>query len=206
MKQTISRLISMTKKFIILRTLITTTIFCAILSCSKNDSSKKEKFQNIISQKEYNPVLMSFIFQPSLKENTEIVIDFQNKKFIFRNIYEYIAEQPPSPSKNDKINNNITPNKPLKPFIADLNQEEINTLKKIINSLSNSDYKGIEDTYIDGTSYNFMISFGNNFKNGFIANKKTKNQQILISNILHILENKNKFEENENIINYYLHH
>lgn len=179
------------------------TLVGFVQSCHKNESLKIIVDKNLENKYLGNPTILSFVFQPSLEENSEITIDFTNSKLIFRNVYEFIEEPPPPPSKNG-VNKPFTdPRKPLKPFVADLSLNEIENLKKIINALKDEDYKRIEGTYIDGMSCNFMIYDGKNVKNGFIASDKTQNQADLQKSVLNLLLEKNKFQENVKVINYY---
>lgn len=179
------------------------TFFCFVQSCDKNESSKIIVDKNHETKSLGNPIILLFLFQPSLEENSEITIDFTNNKLIFRNIYEYLEEPPPPPSKNGISKTAVVPTKPLQPFVADLSLNEIENLKKIINALKDEDYKRKEGTYIDGMSCNFMIYDGKNVKNGFIARYKTPHQADLQKSVLNLLLEKNKFQENVKVINYY---
>lgn len=158
---------------------------------SKNPTIKNPKISN-------QPQFLVFIFQPSLKPNTEVVIDFNNKNLVFRSIYDDLPEPPPPPSYNQKVQeNDISEERRIKPFLAELNQTDIDRFTDIIQSFSDKDYKRIEDNYVDGTSYNFLISYSDkNFRNGFIGDSKTEKQSQLISLILQILNAKNPYDEN----------
>ena len=151
-----------------------------------------------------NPELLVFQFQPSLKENTEVIINFEKKYLVFRNIYPFLPEPPPPPRKNGINEPFIEANKPLQSYSVKLQDEDLRDLKIIIRKISKKDLERIEGNYIDGTSYNFSILFSNrNLENGFIAQEKTKNQKELVVGILNILQKTNPFKENESIISYY---
>lgn len=159
-------------------------------------SSKSQKIQNI------NPEIFIFHFQPSLKENTEVIINFEKKYLVFKTMYPFIPEPPPSrddakePFENSK--------KPLQNYFTDLEGDDLKHLKSLIKSLSTSDYKRIEDNYIDGISYNFSILFSDkSLKNAFVAHDKTENQEKIILEVLRLLEKTNKHEENFEILVYY---
>lgn len=150
------------------------------------------------------PELLIFQFQPSLKENTEVIINFEKKHLIFRTIYPFLPEPPPPPRKDGTNEPFIETNKHLRSYSLKLQDEDLNDLKMIIRKISKKDLERIEGKYIDGTSYNFSILFSNkNLENGFIAQEKTKNQKELVLEILNILEKTNPFEENKSIISYY---
>ncbi len=167
------------------------------------EMKRREIWNNRINEKK--PILFSIIFQPSLKENCEVIIDFEKKYLIFKNIYLHIPEPLPPPNKNGDtaINYNVR-QQPIKPFFTTLNDNDIKEVKMILSRLNESDYRRFEDLQIDGTSYNFSILFSDNqFKNGFIASEKTENQANLISKILELLNSKNSYEENKQILQYY---
>lgn len=179
------------------------TIVCLLQSCTKNDLPKHTEIREVKAENGNQTKLMSFLFQPALKENSEVIIDFSTRQLIFRNIYEFIEEPPPPPSKNGITKPFYDPRKPLIPFVADLSLNDIENLNKLINILKNDDYKRIEGKYIDGMGCNFMIYDGKNVKNGLIARDKTENQAELQKYMLTLLLEKNKFQENVSVINYY---
>ena len=183
------------KKFLILILLI-------ILSCDEN---KKIVKSSIETDKVKNIELLTFMFQPSLKENTEVVLNFDKKYLTFKNIYPNIQEPSPPPNVNGKSSKReYVLRKPIHPFVTNLTNEEMLPIKLAVNDLSTVDYQMTEGTEIDGTSYGFSILFSDrNFKVGFIANQKTEKQRKLVEVILNLLKNKNTFPENEIVLEYY---
>lgn len=164
-------------------------------------SSKSQKFQEI------RPEILIFHFQPSLNENAEVVINFEKKYLVFRTMHSFIPEPPPSPGKDGTIESFKDQKKSIKPYFADLTDEDLVYLKSLIKSLSTKDFKRIEDVYLDGTSYNFGILFSNKtLKNGFIAQDKTENQEKIILEILRLLHKTNLHENNLEILQYYSRH
>jgi len=161
--------------------------------------------ENIDKKKATSLELLVFQFQPSLEENTEVIINFEKKYLIFRSVYSYFPEPPPPPSMRQKdIEEFIDKRKPIKPYFVNLSNKELKYLENILNLLSDKDYKRIESPNIDGTSYNFSTFYSNkNLKNGFIAQDKTENQRKLVLEILNILQKTNTFEENKSLISYY---
>jgi hypothetical protein len=168
------------------------------------DSKLENKSQAIGKTISVNPELLIFHFQPSLKENTEVVINFEKKYIVFRPMYPFFPEPPTPPGKDGKTDVFSSQRKPIKSYLANLRDEDLKYFRILITSLSTSDYKRIEDVYIDGTSYNFSILFSNKIlKNGFIAQDKTKNQEEIIIEILKLLHKTNRQEENLEILKYY---
>ena len=154
-----------------------------------------------------NPEMLTFIIQPSLNENVEVIINFEKNYLFFRNIYPFSPEPPPPTKKDGTHEEFVETRKSLKPYFAKLQNEDLRDLKMIIDKISAKDFERIEGTYIDGTSYNFSILYsGNNLKNGFIANEKTENQKELVLEILNLLQKTNTFEENQSILSYYFKH
>ncbi|MBW8359892.1 MAG: hypothetical protein K0M63_08855 [Weeksellaceae bacterium] len=151
------------------------------------------------------PELFTFVFQPALSHNTEVIISFEKKYLLFRNIYPFNPEPPPPPRKDGKSTAELTDKeKAIQPYAVVLKDAELETLREIINKLSEKDFRRIEGTYIDGTSCNFSILYnGKHFRNGFIAGDMTYNQRLLYSEILKLLYTTNKFEENLPILKYY---
>lgn len=188
-------------KFLGIGMIVIVTSACLIQSCTKNDIPKHTEIKELKSENGNQTKIMTFLFQPALGQNSEVIIDFSTRQFIFRNIYEFIEEPPPSQYGVTKPF--YDPRKPLVSFVADLSLNEIENLNKLINVLKNEDYKRIEGNYTDGMACNFMIYDGKNVKNGFIAGDKTKNQAELQKYILNLLLEKNKFQENISVINYY---
>jgi len=162
-----------------------------------NEKIKAERWnqQNSRNLTDKNPELLTFIFQPALNHNTEVVLNFEKNYLTFKNIYPFNPEPPPPPKMNGEIIN-YSVEKPLRPFFVTLTSEEKTVIKNIVNKLSETDYNGIAGPYIDGTSYNFSIVFGRKFKVGYISSEKTLNQSILIEEILNLLDKKNQYEEN----------
>ena len=176
-------------------------IFLFLISCKKNDRKEieKNKIETWNKRIQSKPQFLSFIFQPSLNENVEVNINFEKRYLTFKTIYPFISV--PEPTKSREKNIEI---KPSKPYYSELNEKQLKELTKILSEFKIEDYKPIEGTYIDGISYNFSILNSNKlFKVGNIANDATENQQKLILQILKLIENTNKFEENKTIINYY---
>ncbi|WP_312076620.1 hypothetical protein [Chryseobacterium sp.] len=142
-----------------------------------------------------------------VRGSTEVVINFEKKNLIFRAMYPFIPEPPPPPTKAGKTKPFTNPRKLVKPYFANLADEDLKYFKSLIKSLSTSDYKMIEDVYIDGTSYNFGILFSNKIsKNGFIAPYKTENQEKIILEILRLMHKTNPHEDNLEILQYYSRH
>ncbi|UOE37020.1 hypothetical protein [Chryseobacterium oryzae] len=175
-----------------------------IISCEKNDKKEIENKQieiwnNRISAK---PQILSFIFQPALNENCEIIIDINRKNLIFRSIYpERIIE--PKPNNENEINEYNNPANP-KSYVSKLDENQIKILNIAINKLEKKDFNRIEKTYVDGISYNFSIIYSDNtIKNGNIAGKKTTNQNEFVDMLLSLISETNKYPENTKIINYY---
>lgn len=170
----------------------------------KKNNQSKIISENLTKKKTEIPELLVFHFQPSLKENTEVIINFEKKYFVFRTIYPDIQEPPPPPRKGGNNEQFIETNKHLQSYSVKLQDEDLKDLKMIISKISKKDLERMESSYIDGTSYNFSILFSNkNLENGFIAQEKTENQKELVLEILNILEKANPFEENKSIISYY---
>lgn len=187
------------KKFLFLILLI-------IFSCNEKDKIVENKTENLSfeNSKENNPELLTFMFQPSLKENTEVILNFDKKYLTFRDIYPFIQEPPPPPNLKGESNSQYVFRKPIHPFVVNLTNEELSPIKSALSNLSNIDYQRIEGTEIDGTSYAFSILFSNqDFKVGFIANLKSDEQRKLINEILNLIKKKNNFSENEVILDYY---
>lgn len=157
--------------------------------------------------KEIKPELLIFHFQPSLKENSEVVINFEKKYLVFKAMFPFIPEPPPPPREDGTVEPFTSSRMPLKAYRADLSEDDLMYFKSLIKSLSTSDYKGIENTYIDGTSYQFSILFSDKgLKNGFIAQDKTENQQKIILEILRLLHKTNPHQDNLEILQYYSRH
>lgn len=164
-------------------------------------SGKRQEIQEI------KPELLIFHFQPALKENTEVIINFEKKYLVFRTMNPFFPEPPPPPTKDGKIEPFTNPRKPVKPYLANLTDEDLKYFKSLTTSLSPTDYNRIEDVYLDGTSYNFGILFSDKtLKNGFIAQKKTENQEKIILEILKLLHKTNPHEDNLEILQYYSRH
>lgn len=166
------------------------------------DSKLEDKSQAIDNNAPINPELLVFHFQPSLKENTEVVINFEKKYLVFKSMYPYSPEPPRSTRKD--YEEFIDKRKPIKPYSINLSDKELNYLKNLINSLSDKDFQRIEKSYVDGISYNFSILFSDKvLKNGFIAQNKTENQEKIIVEILRLLHKTNRYTENLEIFKYY---
>lgn len=163
---------------------------------------EEQKRQNPFKLTDKNPELLTFIFQPSLKPNTEVIINFEKNYMTFKNIYAFNPEPPPPPKMNEEISN-YSVEKPIRPYFATITNEEKTVIKNIVNKLSETDYNEIEGTYTDGTSYHFNIVFGKQLKVGYISDDKTVNQRNLIEEILNLVIKKNQYEENFPILSYY---
>ncbi|MCU7619218.1 hypothetical protein NZ698_18725 [Chryseobacterium sp. PBS4-4] len=193
-------------KKIYLRLIFLTIIVAAFIMHDLKLRDQSHSIGNDVDMKVVmSPELLVFQFQPSLNENTEVIISFEKKYLIFRSIYSYFPEPPPPPSMKRNDNEEfIDRRKPVKPYYANLSNEEVKYLENILNILSDRDYKRLESPNIDGMSYNFSTLYSNkNLKNGFIAQDKTDNQRKLVLEILNILQKTNNFEENKSLISYY---
>ncbi len=181
--------------------ILTLSIFLLLtnISCARKEE-KAIKLQQIETWNERTqpkPKLLTFIFQPSLNENSEIVIDFEKKYFTFKTIYPF--QQEPKPRGE-----NFVEEKPPKPYYSTLSKTQLDELAKILTELKDVDFQKIEGTYTDGISYNFSIlTSDNNFKVGYIADDTTENQKKLVEEVLNLLEETNKFPENYPAIGYY---
>ncbi|MCX8531942.1 hypothetical protein [Chryseobacterium luquanense] len=167
-----------------------------------SDKSQQINSNVVLNKKSY-PELLVFHFQPSLKENTEVIINFDKKYLIFKSMYPHSAEPPP-PMRRKDYEKFIDKRKPLKPYFTNLSDKELKNLNILINSFFDEDYQRIEELNIDGISYNFSILFSNkDLKNGFISNDKTENQEKLVKEIISLLHKTNKYEENKPTLQYY---
>lgn len=192
------------KKIYFLLILLAIIVIGFIFYDLKQDNQSKIISENPTKKKTEIPELLIFQFQPTLKENTEVMINFEKKHLIFRTIYPFLPEPPPPPRKDGTNKPFIESNKPLQSYSIKLQDEDLKDLKMIIRKILEKDFERIDGNYIDGTSYNFSILFSNNnLENGFIAQEKTENQKKLVLEILNILEKSNPFEENKSIISYY---
>lgn len=172
-----------------------------LMLCNCKNIGKEEKVK---VEDKNNIELFNFIFQPSLNENTELIINFNKKYLSFKSIYPISPEPEPYIDINGEINN-LPIQKPLKPFLIILNKDELNKLESILNNLKEDDFHAIESLNIDGISYNFSITKSNNdFKVGYIKAENSKLQRELVSEISRLLSTNNPFKENEKIISYYL--
>ncbi len=182
-------------------------IFGGFIIYDLNSNKKFETSYKTNGSQEIKPELLIFHFQPALKENTEVMINFEKKYLIFRPIHPFFPEPPPPPRKDGKTEPLKNQRKPVKPYLANLTDEDLKYFKSLTTSLSPTDYNRIEDVYIDGTSYNFGILFSDKtFKNGFIEQKKTENQERIILEILRLLHKTNPHEDNLEILQYYSKH
>ncbi|SEG63050.1 hypothetical protein SAMN05421847_3027 [Halpernia humi] len=166
-----------------------------LTSCKKEIENIQNK--TLDSNSKTQPQFLTFIFQPSLNENAEVNVNFEKKYLTFKTIYPFLQEPPAFGEKK-------TEKKPPKPYYAELTQNQINELTKILVNLNDEDYQQIQGNYIDGISYNFSIlNSDKTFKVGYIANEKTENQKKLTTEILNLVSETNKFEENFSAISYY---
>lgn len=125
------------------------------------------------------------------------MIDFEKKYLTFKTIYPFILEPQP-------YGENIIEEKQPKPYYSTLTETQLIELSKTLRNLKEVDFQRIEGTYIDGISYNFSILTSHkDFKVGYIAYNTTENQRKLIEEILKLLEETNKFTENNSVIAYY---
>lgn len=171
-----------------------------------NASEKFETSHKKNETQEIKPELLIFHFQPSLKENTEVIINFEKKYLVFRPMYPSSPE-PPQPPRKDGTTQPFTKQRKPESYLSDLSDNDLTYFKTLIKSLSTNDYNRIDGTYIDGTSYNFGILFSNKIlKNGFIAQDKTENQEKIILEILRLLHKTNQYEDNFEILDYYSRH
>ena len=173
-----------------------------ILSGCQKNIDKKQANPEVRLDKELKqkPSLMTFIFQPSLEENTEIVVDFRNKSLTFHPVYPYLPEPPPPPPA--KFTKNLE--KPLIPYFAKLDELQLFALENLLQDFKTNDFNRIDGTYTDGTSYNFSTLFTDNqLKVGYIAKDKTVNQEKLVETMIKLVDSTNKFDENKRIISYY---
>ena len=164
----------------------------------KTNNSIEFKAQN----NENSISLLTFIFQPSLNENCEVVVDFEQKILIFKSIYpeRLIESRPKNYNKINEFYNSAN----TKPFVAELSENQIENLTSILKNFREEDFKRIEQNYIDGISYNFSLIYSNNtIRTGNIASDKTTKQLELVNMVLHLVSETNEHPENTKILRYY---
>ena len=180
--------------------------FYILIGCKETKAPEKQL--TTLSQptdKNSIPILLTFSFQPSLQENTEVIINFEKKYLLFRNIYPYVPEPLPPPRVDGKTSNELTDKRLIvTPYSSSLRDSELNQIAKIVAKLSGKDFERVDGMYIDGISCNFSVLDSNgSFKNGFIANDMTDNQKMLYRAILNLLYTTNQSEQNRMLLNYF---
>lgn len=175
-----------------------------VSGCKKANVEDNITFPASTSNKS-RPQLLTFSFQPSLQENTEVIINFEKKYLLFRNIYPYVPEPTPPPGASAKTSIELTDKRIIvTPYSRSIKASELDQIAEIVRKLEEKDFKIVDGMYIDGISCNFSLLGGDgSYRNGFIASDMTENQRMLYQAILNLLYTTNEDEGNRRILNYY---
>lgn len=174
-----------------MKTVINTLFYILILvSCTKENPNQS------ISKSE--PILIRIGFQPTNRNPVEFIVNLKEKYLTFFSPDSFGIPPPLNTINNkDEHDKFMLETKEITPFYAKLENQDIESILKIINSFSKEDFHAINTPPKDGLWMNFIIVYSDNKIKEFHTRPSANQKQIeLYKQILKFATEKNSDENN----------